>query len=65
MDTSGYVIFGVAGAVAYIVICGLCATSIAVEKGRPQAEGFLYGLLAGPVGILIEACLPARKKGGE
>jgi len=51
------------GAVVYLVICAICAWLIAEEKGRPAWEGFFYGAMFGPLGVLIEACLPNRSNG--
>jgi hypothetical protein len=31
---------------------------VATQKRRPAAEGFLFGLILGPVGVLVVACLP-------
>ena len=34
---------------------------VASQKGRSAGEGFVLGLLFGPLGVLVEALLPARK----
>lgn len=39
-------------------IFGFLGMWIASQKGRSEAEGFLLGLLFGPLGALIEAVLP-------
>jgi len=49
----------VIGGIVCSLVCGGCAVLIAERKHRSQIEGFLYGLLLGPLGILIEARRPA------
>jgi len=53
------------GSIVYLVICAMVGWSIAIEKHRSPWEGFIYGLLFGPLGPLIEACLPDRSKASE
>ncbi len=48
-----------AGAI-YLLICGISGLVVATEKNRSEGEGFVYGLLFGPIGVLIEACLATR-----
>jgi hypothetical protein len=43
--------------VALVVSMGL-GIYIAQEKGRSAGEGALFGFLLGPLGVLIEACMP-------
>ena len=40
------------------VVFGFLGMWIAVQKRREQQEGFILGLLFGPLGVLIEAVLP-------
>jgi hypothetical protein len=54
-------IFGVA-VFAWQWLCAALAAKIALEKGRPEWEPWVYGFLFGPLGILIIACLPTRAK---
>lgn len=39
-------------------ICGFVGAYVSNEKGRPTSEGVVFGLLLGPIGILIAAVLP-------
>jgi len=39
-------------------LCGFLGLWLAAIKSRSSAEGFLLGLLLGPVGLIIEAALP-------
>ena len=34
---------------------------VAVEKGRSVAEGITFGLIMGPIGVLIAAVLPTGR----
>jgi hypothetical protein len=55
--------------VVYWIVCCCAGAYVALEKGRSATEGCWFGLLFGPIGVLIVACLPtkptARAKGGE
>jgi hypothetical protein len=42
----------------YFAIVGGFGAYVAVQKNRAGAEGLLLGLLFGPLGVLVEACLP-------
>jgi hypothetical protein len=42
----------------YALLCAGAGMAVASEKHRGIGEGFLYGLLFGPIGVLIVACLP-------
>ncbi len=65
-STPTWLVGSIIGGIVYLLVCAVCGWSIAIEKGRSEWEGFFYGTLFGPIGILIEACLPTRKgKGGE
>jgi hypothetical protein len=48
-------IFVVALIFAWICFAGLGIMYIAGQKGRPDAEGIILGLLFGPLGCLIDA----------
>ncbi|MGO9471412.1 MAG: hypothetical protein ACLQIB_06975 [Isosphaeraceae bacterium] len=52
---------GVAG---YFVLSAMVGCYVAYEKGRSQMEGFILGLLFGPLGLLIVACLPTGDNPG-
>jgi hypothetical protein len=43
--------------------CALIGRSVAYRKRRHPAEGFLLGLVLGPLGVLIEGALPHRMIG--
>ncbi len=43
-----------------ILLCSFLGVYIAGQKGRSPIEGFLFGLLLGPIGLIIVACLPTR-----
>jgi hypothetical protein len=43
-----------------ILLCSLLGVYIAGQKGRSTIEGFVFGLLLGPIGLIIVACLPTR-----
>jgi len=44
--------------VGYLLLCAVCGIYVATEKNRSQNEGFLFGLLFGPLGLIVVACLP-------
>lgn len=44
--------------VAVVVVFGILGCWIASQKRRDQTEGFILGLLFGPIGVIIEAVLP-------
>ena len=46
------------GALIYLMICGGLGVYVATQKGRGEAEGLWFGILFGPIGLLIVACLP-------
>lgn len=37
----------------------VCAVYVAAQKRRPIVEGFILGLLLGPLGLVVEALLPS------
>jgi hypothetical protein len=45
--------------VAAWLICAGLGSYVAVQKGRGGFEGFFFGLLLGPLGVLIAALMPA------
>jgi hypothetical protein len=47
------------GSLAYVLYFGGFGLYVACQKGREPLEGILVGILAGPVGLLIVATLPA------
>ena len=42
----------------YALICGGFGDYVSNQKGRSGWEGFLFGLLLGPIGVVAAACLP-------
>lgn len=53
------VAFGVAaGIVGVWLACGGMGGYVAHAKDRAPAEGAVFGLLLGPLGVLVEALLP-------
>jgi len=42
------------------ILCGVGGAYLAKEKGRPQVEGFILGVVLGFLGLIIEACLPNK-----
>ena len=40
------------------VICGGIGAYVAAQKRRAAAEGFLLGLILGPLGVVVAALLP-------
>ena len=43
---------------AYLLLCGGIGAYCSAEKARPCFEGFLFGALLGPFGVIAAACLP-------
>jgi hypothetical protein len=48
----------VLGAMIYLIVCAVAGKYVAVQKGRPEGEGILFGILFGPLGLILVACLP-------
>jgi hypothetical protein len=40
------------------MVCGLMGSYVASQRLRGPLEGFMFGLLLGPLGILIEVLMP-------
>jgi uncharacterized membrane protein HdeD (DUF308 family) len=49
----------IAAAASWITCAGLGAY-VSAAKCRPALEGFFFGVLLGPLGILVAALLPAN-----
>ena len=60
MDTTTTV--GISVFAGYLLLCVCCGIYVATQKGRSETEGFIFGLLLGPVGVLVVACLPVGLK---
>jgi hypothetical protein len=41
-----------------LLACGIAGCYVAQEKNRGDIEDWIFGFLFGPLGVLIEACLP-------
>ncbi len=52
-------------AILYLFLTALLGFYVAYQKGRSQMEGFIFGLLFGPLGLLIVACLPTGDNPGR
>jgi hypothetical protein len=50
--------------VLWLIFAGL-GYYVAVQKGRPEAEGLVLGFLFGPLGCLIVALLPSGPPAGR
>ncbi len=48
------------GAWIYAIICGGFGSYVSNVNGRSGLEGFVFGLLLGPVGVVAAACLPGK-----
>jgi hypothetical protein len=42
----------------YFLGCAIGGYYVAAEKGREPGEGIAFGVLLGPLGMIIVACLP-------
>jgi hypothetical protein len=55
----------VLGLLAYLAICGAAGCYVSATKGRLQGEGFWFGVLFGPLGLVVAACLPDLRPAAE
>ena len=46
-----------------LAVCGGAGAYVAAQKKREQGEGLVFGLILGPIGVLIVACLPSVEPG--
>jgi hypothetical protein len=46
------------GAAYSVLVCGTFGAYVAGQKGRGRLEGFMFGFLLGPLGVVAVACLP-------
>jgi len=49
----------------YLAIVGEVGSYIAEQKGRSVGGGFLFGFFFGPLGLVIEACVPTLGAQGK
>jgi hypothetical protein len=47
-------------AIVYLVVCAGAGAYVADQKGRGAGEGMIFGFAFGPLGLIVEACLPER-----
>ena len=47
-------------AIIYVAACAYGGIYVAEQKNRSLCEGLIFGVLLGPVGMLVVACLPTR-----
>jgi hypothetical protein len=59
MDTWIIVVISVA---ASLLVCGGVGAYCSNEKGRSGIEGFLFGVLLGPFGVIAAASLPDHER---
>jgi hypothetical protein len=52
-------------AIVACAVSGFLGAYVAHQKGRPLFEGIVFGVLLGPIGLLIAACLPTRSVEGD
>lgn len=52
-------------AVVVGLVFGFLGLYIASQKGRSETEGFLFGFLLGPFGVVLVALLPTKEKGSR
>jgi len=50
------------GALIYFTVFGLAGSYVAEQNGRSLLEGVCFGLVFGPLGLVIEACLPTQQR---
>lgn len=48
----------IAGLAIGLCVFGFLGLYVATQKNRPITEGFILGLAFGPLGVIVEACLP-------
>jgi hypothetical protein len=49
----------------YLLLCGALGAYASTEHGRAATEGFWFGVLMGPLGVVAAACMPTRGKQAE
>jgi hypothetical protein len=63
MDTGpGLGVWIAVGIVVYEIVMGFVGAYVAEEKGRSTAEGALFAIFFGPLGLILEACMPTRAR---
>jgi hypothetical protein len=46
----------------YLLVCGGFGAYVAHQKGRSGLEGFLFGLILGPIGVAAVGTLPTLER---
>ena len=49
------------GSAVHLLVCASFGAYACLRKGRLWFEGFVFGLLLGPMGVVAAACLPNGK----
>jgi hypothetical protein len=52
----------IVGCPLYLLLCGALGAYASTEHGRAATEGFWFGVLMGPLGVVAAACMPHRGK---
>jgi hypothetical protein len=43
-----------------LTVCGALGAYVAAQKGREPVEGLVFGVLLGPLGVLVAGLMPTR-----
>jgi hypothetical protein len=57
-ELSNFWIWTLIGGAIYVLVCGGFGSYVAKEKNRHWVEGFLFGAMLGPFGVIAAAALP-------
>jgi len=53
------------GLAVFLVLCSGAGGYCSVQRGRPVEEGLIFGLILGPIGVIVAACLPEIPRPGD
>jgi hypothetical protein len=59
---TGFQIAMLVSAGIYLLVCGGFGAYVADQKGRSGLEGFLFGLILGPIGIVAIGTMPTLER---
>lgn len=48
------------GAAVALTVCGALGAYVAAQKGREPVEGLVFGVLLGPLGVIVAGLMPTR-----